>query len=49
MMIPDCRKRLTTANAELKGILETEQDLAEIEEYRNAQELIKEAELILVK
>ena len=37
MMVPDCRRRLTAAHADLQQLLETEQDLAEKEEYMEAR------------
>ncbi|XP_076664797.1 tubulin-specific chaperone A-like [Andrena cerasifolii] len=44
MMVPDCQRRLVKAFEELKGILCTEQDLKEIDEYIEAEEVLKEAE-----
>ncbi|KAF7284595.1 tubulin binding cofactor A [Rhynchophorus ferrugineus] len=43
MMIPDCQRRLAKAFEELKGILESEQDLKETEEYSTAQKVLEEA------
>ncbi|XP_043262057.1 tubulin-specific chaperone A [Colletes gigas] len=44
MMVPDCQRRLVKAFAELKGILETEQDLKEVEDYIEAEKVLREAE-----
>eukprot|EP00088_Acartia_fossae_P052038 TRINITY_DN5860_c0_g1_i1.p1 TRINITY_DN5860_c0_g1~~TRINITY_DN5860_c0_g1_i1.p1 ORF type:complete len:112 (-),score=44.66 TRINITY_DN5860_c0_g1_i1:706-1041(-) len=44
MMIPDCQRRLVTAHADLKNILEAEKDLNEAEEYTLALAQIQEAE-----
>ncbi|KAM4634656.1 tubulin-specific chaperone A [Polymixia lowei] len=40
MMIPDCHRRLMTAHADLLQILETEEDLAESEEYKEARNVL---------
>ncbi|XP_063066853.1 tubulin-specific chaperone A [Engraulis encrasicolus] len=40
MMIPDCRRRLNVAHADLMQILENEADLAETEEYKEAQTML---------
>lgn len=44
MMVPDCRKRLFAAHADLKNIIESESDLAENEDYQSAQTILQEAE-----
>ncbi|CAK9825425.1 Tubulin-specific chaperone A [Anthophora retusa] len=49
MMVPDCQRRLVKAFEELKKILETEQDLKEIEDYIEAEKVLKEAEAQLSK
>ncbi|XP_064609083.1 tubulin-specific chaperone A-like [Liolophura sinensis] len=36
-MIPDCKRRLTTAHEELKQLLENEKDLCEVEQYKKAE------------
>ncbi|XP_050298021.1 tubulin-specific chaperone A-like [Anthonomus grandis grandis] len=43
MMVPDCQRRLFKAYEELKGILDTEQDLKATEEYTAAQKVLEEA------
>lgn len=43
MMIPDCQRRLVKAFEELKKILESEQDLKEIEDYIEAEKVLQEA------
>ncbi|XP_017877046.1 tubulin-specific chaperone A [Ceratina calcarata] len=43
MMVPDCQRRLVKAYAELKNILETEQDLKEVEDYIEAEKVLQEA------
>ncbi|KAL1489150.1 hypothetical protein ABEB36_014091 [Hypothenemus hampei] len=43
MMVPDCQRRLFKAFEELKGILESEQDLKDTEEYLAAQKVLEEA------
>ncbi|KAH1015666.1 hypothetical protein HUJ04_007016 [Dendroctonus ponderosae] len=43
MMVPDCQRRLFKAFEELRGILETEQDLKETEEFAAAQKVLEEA------
>lgn len=40
MMIADCKKRLTTAHADLKSVLESEKDLADTAEYQNATQAL---------
>lgn len=49
MIVPDCQRRLAKAFDELKKILETEQDLKEIEEYIEAGKILQEAEVQLPK
>ncbi|XP_053195383.1 tubulin-specific chaperone A [Scomber japonicus] len=45
MMIPDCRRRLTIAHADLVQLLETEEDLAEAEEYKEARNILDSVKL----
>ncbi|XP_062290850.1 tubulin-specific chaperone A [Scomber scombrus] len=45
MMIPDCRRRLTIAHADLVQLLETEEDLAEAEEYKVARNILDSVKL----
>ncbi|XP_069794224.1 tubulin-specific chaperone A isoform X2 [Narcine bancroftii] len=40
MMIPDCQRRLATAHNDLAQMLESEKDLEETEEYKEAQATI---------
>lgn len=47
MMVPDCQRRLAKAFEELKGILESEQDLKDTEDYLTAQKILDEAKLQL--
>ncbi|KAG7205073.1 hypothetical protein KM043_005451 [Ampulex compressa] len=49
MMIPDCQRRLIKAFKELKQILESEEDMKEIEDYIEAQKVLQEAEVQLPK
>ncbi|XP_076276863.1 tubulin-specific chaperone A-like [Lasioglossum baleicum] len=49
MMVPDCQRRLVKASEELKKILETEQDLKEIQDYIEAEKVLQEAEAQLPK
>ncbi|RLU19474.1 hypothetical protein DMN91_008031 [Ooceraea biroi] len=49
MMVPDCQRRLVKAFDELKKILETEQDLKEVEDYIEAEKVLREAEAQLPK
>ncbi|XP_006612709.1 tubulin-specific chaperone A [Apis laboriosa] len=49
MMVPDCQRRLAKAFEELKKILDTEQDLKEIEDYIEAEKILQEAEAQLPK
>ncbi|KAM7392479.1 hypothetical protein PAMA_007546 [Pampus argenteus] len=45
MMIPDCRRRLTIAHGDLVQLLETEEDLAESEEYKEAKNILDSVKL----
>ncbi|XP_012725137.2 tubulin-specific chaperone A [Fundulus heteroclitus] len=45
MMVPDCRRRLLIAHADLSQILETEEDLAESEEYKEAKSVLDSVKL----
>ncbi|XP_044262044.1 tubulin-specific chaperone A [Tribolium madens] len=47
MMVPDCQRRLALAYDELTKILESEQDLKELEEYHTALKVLEEAKLQL--
>ncbi|KAI4492762.1 PREDICTED: tubulin-specific chaperone A [Polistes canadensis] len=49
MMVPDCQRRLVKAFEELKSILDTEQDLKEVEDYIEAEKVLQEAEAQLPK
>ncbi|KYM93433.1 PREDICTED: tubulin-specific chaperone A [Cyphomyrmex costatus] len=49
MMVPDCQRRLVKAFEELKKILDTEQDLKEVEDYIEAEKVLQEAEEQLPK
>lgn len=49
MMVPDCQRRLVKAFEELKKILDTEQDLKEVEDYIEAEKVLREAETQLPK
>lgn len=49
MMVPDCQRRLVKAFEELKKILDTEQDLKEVEDYMEAEKVLQEAEAQLPK
>ncbi|XP_072937890.1 tubulin-specific chaperone A [Epargyreus clarus] len=44
MMVPDCQRRLLKAYADLKNVLDTEQDLKENEDYVTAEQVLKDAE-----
>ncbi|CAB3244190.1 unnamed protein product [Arctia plantaginis] len=44
MMVPECQRRLVKAHTDLKNTLESEQDLAENEDYIAAQQALKDAE-----
>lgn len=41
MMIGDCQRRLSTAHADLKSLLEAEKDLAESTEFLNASQALE--------
>lgn len=45
MMIPDCHRRLATAHADLLQLLETEEDMAESEEYKEARNMLDSVKL----
>ncbi|XP_020777418.1 tubulin-specific chaperone A isoform X4 [Boleophthalmus pectinirostris] len=45
MMIPDCHRRLAIAHADLSQLLETEEDLAEAEEYKEARNILGSVKL----
>ncbi|XP_016126844.1 tubulin-specific chaperone A [Sinocyclocheilus grahami] len=45
MMIPDCHRRLATAHADLQQLLETEEELAEMEEYKEARTVLDSVKL----
>ncbi|XP_074473285.1 tubulin-specific chaperone A [Sebastes fasciatus] len=45
MMIPDCRRRLMKAHEDLVQILETEADLGESEEYKEARKISDSVDL----
>ncbi|TMS08279.1 tubulin-specific chaperone A [Larimichthys crocea] len=45
MMIPDCHRRLAIAHADLLQLLETEEDLAESEEYKEARNMLDSVKL----
>ncbi|XP_074546709.1 tubulin-specific chaperone A [Halichoeres trimaculatus] len=45
MMIPDCHRRLAIAHADLLQILETEEDLNETEEYKEARNILDSVKL----
>ncbi|XP_070706699.1 tubulin-specific chaperone A [Pempheris klunzingeri] len=45
MMIPDCHRRLTIAHADLLQLLETEEDLGESEEYKEARNILDSVKL----
>ncbi|KAJ8917984.1 hypothetical protein NQ315_011437 [Exocentrus adspersus] len=49
MMVPDCQRRLLVAFEELKGILDTEQDLKDSEDYVAAYKALEEAKPQLPK
>ncbi|GCC20471.1 tubulin-specific chaperone A [Chiloscyllium punctatum] len=40
MMIPDCQRRLETAHSDLAQLLESEKELEDTEEYKEAQATI---------
>lgn len=43
MMVPDCQRRLHKAFQDLKGILDTESELKDLEEYKAAEKVLEEA------
>ncbi|XP_026103638.1 tubulin-specific chaperone A-like [Carassius auratus] len=45
MMIPDCHRRLAVAHADLEQLLETEEELAEMEEYKEARTVLDSVKL----
>ncbi|XP_036385703.1 tubulin-specific chaperone A [Megalops cyprinoides] len=45
MMIPDCHRRLALAHADLSQLLDTEEDLAELEEYKEARNMLDSVKL----
>ncbi|XP_041826681.1 tubulin-specific chaperone A [Melanotaenia boesemani] len=45
MMIPDCHRRLAVAHADLLQLLETEEDLGESEEYKEARNILDSVKL----
>uniref|UniRef100_A0A672PBL1 Tubulin-specific chaperone A n=1 Tax=Sinocyclocheilus grahami TaxID=75366 RepID=A0A672PBL1_SINGR len=45
MMIPDCHRRLAMAHADLQQLLETEEELAEKEEYTEARTVLDSVKL----
>uniref|UniRef100_A0A8C1D9S2 Tubulin-specific chaperone A n=2 Tax=Cyprinus carpio TaxID=7962 RepID=A0A8C1D9S2_CYPCA len=45
MMIPDCHRRLAIAHADLQQLLETEEELAEMEEYKEARTVLDSVKL----
>uniref|UniRef100_A0A8C1DBA1 Tubulin-specific chaperone A n=1 Tax=Cyprinus carpio carpio TaxID=630221 RepID=A0A8C1DBA1_CYPCA len=45
MMIPDCHRRLAMAHADLQQLLEAEEELAEMEEYKEARTILDSAKL----
>ncbi|KAL6096549.1 tubulin-specific chaperone A [Pungitius pungitius] len=45
MMVPDCHRRLTIAHADLLQLLETEADLSESEEYKEARNMLDSVKL----
>ncbi|NP_001279836.1 tubulin-specific chaperone A [Callorhinchus milii] len=45
MMIPDCQRRLAAAHSDLSQILESEKDLQETEEYKDAQATLESIKL----
>uniref|UniRef100_UPI00398E992E tubulin-specific chaperone A n=1 Tax=Pristiophorus japonicus TaxID=55135 RepID=UPI00398E992E len=45
MMIPDCQRRLATAHSDLTQLLESEKELEETEEYKEAQATIESIKL----
>ena len=45
MMIPDCQRRLEAAYTDLQQILESEKDLEEAEEYKEAHVVLDSVKL----
>ncbi|KAG7320961.1 hypothetical protein KOW79_015376 [Hemibagrus wyckioides] len=45
MMIPDCHRRLAMAHADLQQLLETGVDLEELEEYKEARNVLDSVKL----
>uniref|UniRef100_A0A3P9Q1Z0 Tubulin-specific chaperone A n=1 Tax=Poecilia reticulata TaxID=8081 RepID=A0A3P9Q1Z0_POERE len=45
MMVPDCRRRLSVAHADLLQLLESEADLVESEEYKEARKVLDSVKL----
>ncbi|XP_031716203.1 tubulin-specific chaperone A [Anarrhichthys ocellatus] len=45
MMVPDCHRRLTAAHGDLFQLLETEEDLSESEEYKEARNILDSVKL----
>ncbi|XP_019937342.1 tubulin-specific chaperone A [Paralichthys olivaceus] len=45
MMVPDCHRRLAKAHEDLNQLIETEEDLAESEEYKEARNVLDSVEL----
>ncbi|KAM6225372.1 tubulin-specific chaperone A [Rhynchocyon petersi] len=45
MMIPDCQRRLEAAYVDLQQLLETEKDLEEAEEYKEARLVLDSVKL----
>lgn len=43
MMVPDCQRRLLVAYDDLKGILESEKELRQTEEYITSLKVLEEA------
>ncbi|KAJ1209347.1 hypothetical protein NDU88_004725 [Pleurodeles waltl] len=45
MMIPDCQRRLEAAHGDLAQLLETEKDLDEAEDYKDARGVLESVKL----
>ncbi|XP_069020997.1 tubulin-specific chaperone A [Embiotoca jacksoni] len=45
MMVPDCHRRLAIAHADLMQLLETEEDLGESQEYKEARNMLDSVKL----
>ncbi|KAM9735899.1 tubulin-specific chaperone A [Menidia menidia] len=45
MMVPDCHRRLAIAHADLLQLLESEEDMAESEEYKEARNILDSVKL----